>query len=144
MYKTLLKVTEIDNRIEAATMWVLKEYTTSMSKAHGERFQVPKGLKWTSIGTKKVFFRSHHRRKLIYASVDSSMDIQSNGGSLPISDRKLRDYTEVAYMTGRAKVVNEYFPNAIGIDDFLHRLEIALYAYGFNGDNSIGMFHSIT
>jgi len=25
-----------------------------------------------------------------------------------------------------------------GVDDFLHRMEIALFAYGFNGDNSIG------
>jgi len=58
---------------------------------------------------------------------------------LPIPGNKLRDYTEMAYMTGRAKVVSDYFPTAIGIDDFLHRLEIALYAYGFSGDNSIGM-----
>lgn len=49
-----------------------------------------------------------------------------------------KDYSEMAYMTGRAKLVNDHFESAIGIDDFLHRLEIALYAYGFNGDNSIG------
>lgn len=63
---------------------------------------------------------------------------------LPIPGNKLRDYTEMAYMTGRAKVVNDYFPTAIGIDDFLHRLEIALYAYGFSGDNAIGMFSALT
>ena len=62
---------------------------------------------------------------------------------LPIPGNKLRDYTEMAYMTGRAKVVNDYFPTAIGIDDFLHRLEIALYAYGFSGDNAIGMFFAL-
>lgn len=60
-------------------------------------------------------------------------------GALPIADKKLRDYTEMAYMTGRAKVVNGHFPSALGIDDFLNRLEIALYAYGINGDNSIAM-----
>lgn len=29
-------------------------------------------------------------------------------------------------------------PASAGVDDFLHRMEIALFAYGFNGDNSIG------
>ena len=52
--------------------------------------------------------------------------------------KKLRDYTEVAYLTGRSRVVADHFATSLGIDDFLHRLEIALYAYGFNGDNSIG------
>lgn len=51
---------------------------------------------------------------------------------------KARGYAEVAYLTGRTRVVNSHFPTALGVDDFLHRLEIALYAYGFNGDNSIG------
>jgi hypothetical protein len=51
---------------------------------------------------------------------------------------KLRGYTEAAYLTGRTRVVTELFPEALGVDDFLHRLEIALFAFGFNGDNSIG------
>lgn len=54
------------------------------------------------------------------------------------SGKKIRDYAEVAYLTGRNRVVASHFPTALGIDDFLHRLEIALYAYGFHGDNSIG------
>lgn len=67
-------------------------------------------------------------------------DVSTGGEAvLPIAPKKQRDYTEMAYMTGRAKLVNQHFPNAIGIDDFLHRLEIALYAYGFSGDNAIGM-----
>jgi hypothetical protein len=56
----------------------------------------------------------------------------------PEASKKLRDYAEVAYLTGRTRVVTRHFPTAMGIDDFLHRLEIALYAYGFNGDNAIG------
>lgn len=55
---------------------------------------------------------------------------------------KVRGYAEVAYLTGRAKVVSHHFSTALGIDDFLHRLEIALHAYGFNGDNSIGEWAS--
>ncbi|KAK9915041.1 hypothetical protein WJX75_004010 [Coccomyxa subellipsoidea] len=31
------------------------------------------------------------------------------------------------------------FPSALGLDDFLNRLEIALFAYGFTGENCIAM-----
>ena len=34
--------------------------------------------------------------------------------------------------------VQEQFGNAMGADDFMQRVEMALYAFGFNGDNSIG------
>ena len=36
------------------------------------------------------------------------------------------------------KKVQEQFGNAMGADDFMQRVEMALYAFGFNGDNSIG------
>lgn len=49
-------------------------------------------------------------------------------------------YAEQAYLTARARRIAEHFPTAIGVDDFLNRLEIALFAYGFTGDNSIGVF----
>jgi len=35
-------------------------------------------------------------------------------------------------------VVNESFPGSLGVDDFIHRLEIGLFSYGFSGENSIG------
>ena len=38
----------------------------------------------------------------------------------------------------RARKVQEQFGNAMGADDFMQRVEMALYAFGFNGDNSIG------
>ena len=38
----------------------------------------------------------------------------------------------------KARPVLPYAPPPTGVDDFLHRMEIALFAYGFNGDNSIG------
>ena len=34
--------------------------------------------------------------------------------------------------------VTRHFPSSLGVDDFIARLEIALFAYGFTGDNSIG------
>ena len=61
-----------------------------------------------------------------------------SSGEIMGEGRKLKDYAEVAYLTGRTMVVTDHFDSALGIDDFLHRLEIALFAYGFNGDNAIG------
>eukprot|EP00890_Picochlorum_soloecismus_P005650 jgi/Picsp_1/6086/NSC_03440-R1_low-co2 inducible protein len=88
--------------------------------------------------------RLGHNVDTVGNRMGSNMSVKVSSGDeenlpLPIPGKKLRDYTEMAYMTGRAKVVNDYFPTAIGIDDFLHRLEIALYAYGFSGDNAIAM-----
>ena len=40
----------------------------------------------------------------------------------------------------RANKVQEQFGNAMGADDFMQRVEMALYAFGFNGDNSIGAY----
>jgi hypothetical protein len=34
--------------------------------------------------------------------------------------------------------VARHFPTAMGVDDFIARLEMALAAYGFTGDNAIG------
>lgn len=41
--------------------------------------------------------------------------------------------------TSRHQAVLHYFPNALGIDDFVARAEIALCAFGFTGQNSIAM-----
>lgn len=37
----------------------------------------------------------------------------------------------------RQRIVQEYFPNALSVDDFITRVEIALCKYGFTGDNCI-------
>lgn len=42
------------------------------------------------------------------------------------------------YLDWRAKQVNEHFPGALGVDDFLSRVEIALFDLGFTGENAIG------
>ncbi|KAK9810578.1 hypothetical protein WJX73_001642 [Symbiochloris irregularis] len=39
----------------------------------------------------------------------------------------------------RTKHVTDQFPNALGVDDFLSRVEIALFELGFDGANSIAM-----
>ena len=43
-----------------------------------------------------------------------------------------------AYYGSRAATVREHFPKALGEDDFVSRSEVALDAFGFNGENSIG------
>nr|AXF41559.1 LCI520 protein [Chlorella sp. ArM0029B] len=50
----------------------------------------------------------------------------------------VRDTVEVEYLTGRAAMVQKHFDSAIGADDFIQRVEMALYAFGFTGENSIG------
>lgn len=60
------------------------------------------------------------------------------GGLAPRSTMPTRIQTERDYLTQRAGLITRHFPNAMGMDDFMHRVEIALYAFGFSGDNSIG------
>jgi hypothetical protein len=38
----------------------------------------------------------------------------------------------------RHKMMLNHFPSAMGVDDFMARVEMALAGYGFTGDNSIG------
>lgn len=77
---------------------------------------------------------------LLRSSTDTESESEEVGtnGMTAAQDKKLRDYAEVAYLTGRHRVICQHFPTAMGVDDFIHRMEIALYAYGFHGDNSIG------
>ena len=48
------------------------------------------------------------------------------------------DPAAIAYFKNRTAMIREYFPGALGCEDFLTRIEIALANHGFNGDNSIG------
>ena len=65
--------------------------------------------------------------------------IQRQAGYQPLIGRQKVDmYAEQAYLTARTRRIAQHFPTAIGVDDFLNRLEVALFAYGFTGDNSIG------
>ena len=45
---------------------------------------------------------------------------------------------EALYLTRRREGVQQYFRDAMGVDDFLARVEIELCKNGFTGDNSIG------
>ena len=45
------------------------------------------------------------------------------------------------HLAFRAQRVNNFFPGALGLDDFIARVEIALFNNGFTGQNSIGELH---
>ena len=44
---------------------------------------------------------------------------------------------EAEYMTQRVETIQSHFETAIPVDDFVFRLEMALNAFGFDGDNTI-------
>ena len=46
--------------------------------------------------------------------------------------------SEDKYLTQRVETVQEHFPSATSVADFLYRLEMALCSYGLTGENSIG------
>ncbi|KAL4856957.1 hypothetical protein ACK3TF_002657 [Chlorella vulgaris] len=46
---------------------------------------------------------------------------------------------ETDYLAGRANAVQKHFEGSLGADDFMQRVEMALFAFGFTGDNSIAM-----
>ena len=52
---------------------------------------------------------------------------------------KEESHTEEVYLHARTRTVRSHFPTALGVDDFLARLEVALFAHGFTGENSIAM-----
>ena len=48
-------------------------------------------------------------------------------------------HTEDIYLAARTREVRKHFPTALGVDDFLSRLEVSLFSYGFTGENAIAM-----
>ncbi|PSC73738.1 low-CO2 inducible isoform B [Micractinium conductrix] len=50
-----------------------------------------------------------------------------------------RESTEMEYLTARTASVQQHFETALGADDFIQRVEMALHGFGFNGGNSIAM-----
>ena len=55
-----------------------------------------------------------------------------------VSDLPSKLSNEVKYAVNRVNVVKSHFPSAVGLDDFMFQVEMALNTYGFDGENSIG------
>jgi len=49
--------------------------------------------------------------------------------------------SEEKYLTQRVETVQEHFPTATSVADFLYRLEMALCSYGLTGENSIAILN---
>ncbi|KAI3429492.1 hypothetical protein D9Q98_005581 [Chlorella vulgaris] len=81
--------------------------------------------------------RRRHGR--VGVASDVATHPEANGAVPEAEAPAVCEKTEVAYLTGRAKVVRSHFATAVGADDFMQRLEVALFAFGFTGDNSIAM-----
>jgi hypothetical protein len=65
----------------------------------------------------------------VHGQIFNSNDLKQVGGS-----------AEESYLALRQNIVRRYFPDATGVDDFMARVEMELCDYGFNADNSIGVF----
>jgi hypothetical protein len=74
-----------------------------------------------------------------FTSKRSTSRVSAENGAVATSDKSMEDHRdyEQAYLAQRGSVVNESFPGSLGVDDFIHRLEIGLFSYGFSGENSI-------
>ncbi len=80
----------------------------------------------------RVMVASHITRRSRQAMVPRASSENLAPATNPSQD------LEVRYLTKRAKHVTDNFDSALGVDDFMQRLEIALWGYGFRNDNSIG------
>lgn len=52
------------------------------------------------------------------------------------------ELSESAYLAHRVGLVQRHFPGALGLYDFVDRVEIALFPFGFDGDTSIAMVNT--
>ena len=76
----------------------------------------------------------------LFSSVDEHGAAALSGRAFVMSKlMKEEAHTEEVYLAARARNVRQHFPTALGADDFMQRLEVALFAHGFTGENSIAM-----
>ncbi|GLC33492.1 hypothetical protein PLESTB_000080900 [Pleodorina starrii] len=63
---------------------------------------------------------------------------QTNGSPVAVP-APMEEVDLAKHMQDRHAHVLRYFPTALGVDDFMARVEIALAGFGFTGDNTIAM-----
>jgi hypothetical protein len=79
---------------------------------------------------------SKHRRQVALRPLAAGSEVATTGPKT--ESISVQDDAEIRYLTERASHVTTHFPTALGVDDFMQRLEVALWGYGFQNDNSIG------
>lgn len=82
-----------------------------------------------------VRVRPSRRFAAIRATAETAVEATSNGAK----SVSVKDDAEIRYLSKRAEHVTKHFNTAMGVDDFMQRLEIALWGFGFQNDNSIAM-----
>ena len=92
----------------------------------------PVGFEATTYAIRHVLSQSRAASKMTEPSVVHGPIFHSNNLAEEGS-------AEARYMSKRRAGVQQYFKNALGVDDFLARVEIELCKHGFTGDNSIGI-----
>lgn len=60
-------------------------------------------------------------------------------GSIDSSDDEAASVREMRYMSRRVRHVTTHFPQAMSMDDFLMRVEVALGLHNFRGDNALAL-----
>jgi hypothetical protein len=80
-----------------------------------------------------------------YTNITQAVSAVSNGvaktvtkPAAPVKAPEVVVRTEQERLSDRHAMVASHFPTALGVDDFISRVEIALCGYGFTADNSIG------
>ncbi len=71
----------------------------------------------------------------------AAVSVAAPAASKPAAPAKVSELvqrTQQQSLCDRHGVVASHFPTALGVDDFISRVEIALCGYGFTADNSIG------
>ena len=71
----------------------------------------------------------------LQSKVGNALNGRTNGSTVAVSSPA---DLEQLYLHMRAEHVTKHFSGSLGVDDFLSRVEIALFELGFDGDNSIG------
>ncbi|GIL65559.1 hypothetical protein Vafri_19309 [Volvox africanus] len=64
---------------------------------------------------------------------------QTNGAPAPVPVPVEEEVDLAKHMQDRHAHILRFFPTALGVDDFMARVEIALAGFGFTGDNTIAM-----
>mmetsp|Transcript_22805 Transcript_22805/g.54572 ORF Transcript_22805/g.54572 Transcript_22805/m.54572 type:complete len:407 (-) Transcript_22805:175-1395(-) len=76
----------------------------------------------------------------VNAGEEKSKIVNSLEQNLALANLSEADLTpEMKYAMKRNKTIQDHFPGSLSVDDFLFRVEMALSAFGFDGENSIAL-----
>ncbi|GFR52778.1 hypothetical protein Agub_g15383 [Astrephomene gubernaculifera] len=101
------------------------------------KVQVPPTLRSQRLSRRTCYVRAEASNALTIAN--SKALAQTNGAQVAVPAVQVEEVDFTKHMQDRHAQVLRYFPTALGIDDFMARVEIVLAGFGFTGDNTIAM-----